>query len=329
MTVNLGKLVYWPFRNFVHIISITIITITANAAPLPTTFNLDGSYNIVQQGINGAGLGNIRFSQDGNLWLFGVPAPGTSGDITAIDPLNSNFFDGDDLFYTLNRSEFFQGNFFDNTDRLISFSYGDSNVTIRNSSDGVFFNSNDIVTYENWQFADGGIRGTAEPAHAVQGQDGLIYSTAAGICCDSVTTIGVFDPITHTYTSHDLQIPNFSGWGLTFDGAGHLFIADPVNTGKLIGIDSVNGTFFDGDDIFQTYNINMRGFYDIAFGSDGRLYAIDQQNNFGLGEDVVVALTPYFGDIPPVLLAEPKILELIAISFLAFGALRYTRQQVN
>lgn len=79
---------------------------------------------------------------------------------------------------------------------------------------------------------------------------------------------------------------------MAFDDGGHLFIADAANSNRLLGIDAVDGVFFNGDDLLKLYSMNVAGFYDIAFGPDGRLYAIDQRNLAGTGEDVLIAFRP-------------------------------------
>ncbi len=250
------------------------------AASLPATFTAEARFDFSSQdsGSIGRGIPSIEIGPDRKLWLFEPPVHQQGkvlprpGEIQTLDAVNDVFFaPGGQLSTRFGSSE--NGAVFTRDGKLLSFKTGLTTATLRDSIDEKFFNEDDVVSSFPWPFGILLTVGQSEPSPAAFGPKGKLFITVP-----QENKLLVYDPMDGDLTrqKHDLSVVKLSStifgrhpMGITFDREGHLYLSSrDVSVGKdtqgqdllhdvLIGIDSVDGIFFNTDDVMKVYDLNV------------------------------------------------------------------------
>lgn len=316
---------------------------TCLASTLPMKFMQRGQFSFRDQPKSsiGKGIPSIEIGPDHKLWMFQPPLVrkgkkkrlmGKSGKIQTLEAGNGVLVHKDnkmsDKFGT---SE--NGAVFTKEGKLLTFRSGLATATVRDSVDGQWFNGNDKVSTIKWPFGVLFTVGSSEPSPAAFGPEGTLYITVP-----RENTILLFTPqdptdlgsAQHTFKIADLPREQFGRrpMGITFSPQGNMFLTSrdfylgedangsPILHDVLIGIDPVDGIFFNNDDEMKAYDLNVILsttrqpldnvlITDIAFDHDGHLILFDAKTEKLHRLRPVLGFFDQFGDGLPSKISFP------------------------
>jgi len=232
----------------------------------------------------GRGIPSLEVGPDHKLWMFQPPIPrkkknrenlhvGRPGKIQTLDAGNGVLVDKtNQLSNEFGMSE--NGAVFTHDGKLLSFRTGFATATLRDSVDGLWFDDNDRISKIRWPFGILSTVGHSEPSPAAFGPDGTLYITVPRknriivFKPEDVTDLG--NP-QHTYLATELPPDKFGRrpMGIAFDPHGNMFITtrdlfmgkdddgNDIYHDVLIGIDPVDGIFFNKSEKVKVYDLNV------------------------------------------------------------------------
>lgn len=313
------------------------------ASSLPVKFIPRGQFAFQDQPDSsvGKGIPSIEIGPDHQLWMFQPPLSrkgkntrmGASGKIQTLNAGNGVLLDKDtQLSEQFGTAE--NGAVFTKDGQLLSFRTGLATATLRDSVDGQWFNGDDKVSTMRWPFGVLLTVGPSEPSPAAFGPQGTLYITAPRenkillFTAQDATDLG---NAAHTFQVAELAQNRFGRrpMGIAFDQQGNMFLStrdllmgkndegDDILHDVLIGIDPVDGIFFNKNDVMKVYDLNVILaptdeplanvlITDIAFDHQGHLILFDAKTETLHRLRPVLGFFDQFGDGLPSRISFPS-----------------------